>query len=233
MKVNGNDIRIYDAKQLKVEIQPPSMSVPYEIVEKSLLPIETEQDIGLGHLKLSLLFRGKTRSDIVRAASMFISTMKTSCTLELDRYKGKFKAYMTSNDYEKMIVSNRYILNLEFDGYFFDEDVELDIDTDEKRQFTIYRTGSRTSPCTICVTAKENVVDFNITGFTENQITVQSMSKGQTLTIDGCEGLVIMDGKNAFDKIEMWDWPRISDQTDVSVSTDKVVMKIKYTPMWI
>ena len=75
--------------------------------------------------------------------------------------------------------------------------------------------------------------DFNITGFTEDQITVQSMSKGQTLTIDGCTGLVMMNGKNAFDKIEMWDWPRISDQTDVSVSTDKVVMKIKYTPMWI
>ena len=124
-------------------------------------------------------------------------------------------------------------MNLEFDGYFFDEDIELDVDTGEKAQFTIYRTGSRTPPCVICVTAKENVAAFDIMGFTENQITVKSMSKGQTLTIDGCTGLVMMDGKNAFDKIELWDWPRISNQTDVSVSTDKVVMKINYTPMWI
>ena len=39
------------------------------------------------------------------------------CRLELDGYKGTYIGFITSNDYEKKNVKQRYVVNVEFDGF--------------------------------------------------------------------------------------------------------------------
>lgn len=62
MKVNGTDIRKYDAKQLAADVQPPSISVNYEWITGANVPTEFDTEVKMGHLKLSVYFKGKTET---------------------------------------------------------------------------------------------------------------------------------------------------------------------------
>ena len=135
MKVNNIDIRKYDAKQLTADVQPPSISINYEWITGATLPAEFETEVQLGHLKLSIYFKGKNRNSIIRAASEFMMNFTKACDLELDGYKGKYRGFMTANDYEKTIAKDRYILNLEFDGFFYDEELEIVFDGKTEASF--------------------------------------------------------------------------------------------------
>lgn len=69
MKINGIDIRKYDAKQLTADVQPPSFSNSYEWLTGAALPTEFETEVQMGRLKLSIYFKGKNRNNIIRVAS--------------------------------------------------------------------------------------------------------------------------------------------------------------------
>lgn len=101
MKINGIDIRKYDAKQLTADVQPPSFANSYEWLTGAALPTEFETEVQMGHLKLSIYFKGKDRNNIIRAASEFMSNFTKACKMELDGYKGTYIGFITSNDYEK------------------------------------------------------------------------------------------------------------------------------------
>ena len=74
MKINGIDIKKYDAKQLTADVQPPSFSNSYEWLTSAALPTELETEVQMGHLKLSIYFKGKDRNNIIRAAYAYEQT---------------------------------------------------------------------------------------------------------------------------------------------------------------
>lgn len=232
MKVNNIDIRKYDAKQLTADVQPPSISVNYEWITGATLPTEFETEVQLGHLKLSIYFKGKNRNSIIRAASEFMMNFTKACDLELDGYKGKYRGFMTANDYEKTIAKDRYILNLEFDGFFYDE--ELEIVFDGKTEASFYKVGSRDAPCIVEVYAKSALINYTIGGFGDDNIVIESLAAGKTIVIDGINGLVTTDGVNAFDTVDLWGFPKLTTgETALTFSNTKAKVTIRYMPMWI
>lgn len=162
MKINGIDIKKYDAKQLTADVQPPSFSNSYEWLTGAALPTEFETEVQMGHLKLSIYFKGKDRNNIIRAASEFMSNFTKACKMELDGYKGTYIGFITTNDYEKKNVKQRYIVNLEFDGFFVDDD--LSIAFDGKTSASFYKVGTRDAPCVVEVYAKSALTNYTITG---------------------------------------------------------------------
>ncbi|MDO4332525.1 MAG: phage tail family protein [Eubacteriales bacterium] len=232
MKVNSIDIRKYDAKQLTVDVQPPSISVNYEWITGAKLPTEFETSVQMGHLKLTIYFKGKDRNNIIRSASEFMAHFAKACDLELDGYKGKYRGFMTTDDYEKTIAKNRYILNLEFDGFFYDD--ELEIVFDGKTAASFYMVGSRSAPCIVEVYAKSNLTNYTIKGFGDDDIIIEELNAGKTIVIDGITGLVTMDGTNAFDKVDLWTFPGLrTGETSLVFSSGQARVTIRYMPMWI
>ena len=123
MKVNSIDARKYDAKQLNVAVTPPSIAINYELLTGAKLPTEFKTEIPMGHLKLTMYFRGKDRNSINRNMSSFMANFTESCDLDLNGYKGIFRGYMTNDDYEDTVSKKRKKLNLEFDGFFYDDEI--------------------------------------------------------------------------------------------------------------
>ena len=117
MKINGTDIRVYNAKQLTADVQPPSIVNNYEWLSGATLPTELETDVQMGHLKLSIYFKGKDRNSIIRSASEFMMNFTKPCRLELDGYKGTYIGFITSNDYEKKNVKQRKVVNVELTAF--------------------------------------------------------------------------------------------------------------------
>lgn len=231
MKVNDIDIRKYNAKQLTAEVLPPSLSVNYEIITGAVLPTEFETDMELGQLKLCIYFRGKDRNALIRNMSTFLENLTESSVIEVDGYKGKFKAYTASSDYSKMKVKTRYQLNLVLDGYFYDDEIKLEYNGETSAE--IDRQGSRKSPAIIEVYAKKKLSNFTISGF-EDDITIEELAKGQTIVIDGENGRITIDGVDAFSKVDLWKFPIINMSVmELEFSSSDAIVRIKYKPMWI
>lgn len=231
MKINGIDIKKYDAKQLTADVQPPSFSNSYEWLTSAALPTEFETEVQMGHLKLSIYFKGKDRNNIIRAASEFMSNFTKACKMELDGYKGTYIGFITTNDYKKKNVKQRYIVNLEFDGFFVDDD--LSITFDGKTSASFYKVGTRDTPCVVEVYAKSTLTNYTINGLGED-IVVESLAAGKTVVIDAKTGLVTIDGANAFDKVDLWEFPVLkAGETALTFSNTKARVTVRYTPMWI
>ena len=173
MKVNGIDIRKYDAKQLTVDVQPPGINVNYEWITRALLPAEFDTN-----------------------------------------------------------VKNRYVLNLEFDGFFYDD--QIDLVFDGKKTASVYNAGTRSAPCIIEMYAKSALTNYEITGLSSERIAVEALEAGKTMIIDGIRGIVTVDGKNAFNRVNMWEFPRMgAGEITVGFSSDAAKVNVKYSPMWI
>lgn len=174
----------------------------------------------------------KDRNNIIRAASEFMSNFTKACKMELDGYKGTYIGFITTNDYEKKNVKQRYIVNLEFDGFFVDDD--LSITFDGKTSASFYKVGTRDAPCVVEVYAKSALTNYTIAGLGEDDIIIESLAAGKTVVIDTKNGLVTIDGANAFDKVNMWTFPVLkTGETALTFSNTKARVTIRYTPMWI
>ena len=232
MKVNGIDARKFNANQLTVEIQPPVVAVNYEWMTGALQPTEFETDVTMGHLKMCVYFRGRDRNSIIRMMSEFMSNFTTACDLELDGYKGKYRGFLTADDFEKTITKKRYKINLEFDGYFYDDEIAVTFDGVTFGSF--YMFGSRKTPCILEVYARSALTDYVIKGLGNDDITVQSLAGGKTVIIDGNSGIVSMDGANAFDRVSLWEFPSVRAGTNtLTFSSSKAKITVRYHPMWI
>lgn len=232
MKVNGIDARKYNAKQLTVDVQPPSIAVNYEWMTRATLPTEFDTDVTMGHLKMTVYFRGKDRNSIVRNMSEFMGNFTQACDLDLDGYKGKYRGFLTNDNFEKTIKKSRYILSLEFDGFFYDDELEIVFDAVTSGAF--FLVGSRKAPCIVEVYAKSTLTNYAISGFGEDDIIVESLAAGKTAIIDSIKGTVKVDGANAFDKVNLWEFPAISaGETALSFSNTRAKVTIRYKPMWI
>lgn len=231
MKINGVDIRKYGVKQLTVEVQPPKMAVSYEMIEKALFPVEYDTDVALGTMKITLYFREKSRAVLQRSMSSFMEQFKKSCTIEeIKGYKGKYRGFLREDSYKKTLEHEKKIMELSFDGYFFDDEKEVVFDG--KTSGTMYAKGSRIMPCVIEITAKEELTDYRVTLNGEDYI-IERLESGKTLIIDGA-GKVTLDGTNAFYVVDLWEFPRLHSGGNALVfSSAQAKVRIRYVPMWI
>lgn len=232
MKINGTDIRRYGAKQLTIETQPPKMAAGYEIMPKSLIPIEYEKDIPMGTMKMTLYFREADRAKLERQLSAFMAQLSASCIIEeIKGYKGKYKAYLTDSSYTKTLELKKKILELSFDGYFYDEDKQAIFDGATSGK--VYAEGSRKCPCMIEVTAKAALEGCTIT-LSGREYTIEHLAAGKTIIIDGMAGKVLLDGANAFDAVDMWAFPQLDvGENAFSCTSSQARVKVSFFPMWL
>lgn len=233
MRVNGIDIRKYNAKQLTVDLQPPQISVNSEWVEGALTPHEFDTEVQYGTLKLTILFRGTGRNGIIRTISEFLSLMTERCRLNLDGYKGTYIGDLTSDSVAKTRAADRYILTIQFNGYMVDNEVVNVYRGVYGAKFTTL--GTRDAPCIVEITPQRNLSQFTISGFGDDDIVLSNLKAEKTIIIDGERGKVTQDGENKFGDCDMWAFPVLkkSQESNIKFSTNACDVTIRYSPMWI
>lgn len=231
MKLNGIDIRKFNAKQMKVEFQPASRTTTAEWDSNQKLPKEFETEIGFSTLKVTVYFKGTDRSQVKRNIDEFLSLIDKGIEIELDKYKGKYKGYLKSDPSITATKEiNKKIVTLEFKGYMYDDEIKLTVIGTKAE--TVKLVGAREAACIIEVNAKANVSNVVIKGFGNDDIIIESMSNGETIIIDGVDGKVTSGNENAFFKVDIWEFPYIKRKTIVSVSDNNVDLTIRYNPLW-
>lgn len=233
MKIDGIDIRKYNAKQLTVDIQPPKIAIETEWIDGAPVPLEFETFIKAGTLKLSILFRGNSRNQIVRNVSEFMALLTHGVLIQLDGYKGYYKGKLTDDGLSKTIVKTRYTVNLTFSGYMIDDEIKNTYTDRRTAQFEVL--GTRDAPCVLEITPTVGMVEYCVDGFGDDPIIIQNLEAGKTIVIDGESGTVTQDGKNKFGDVDLWDFPVLKRgrKYTVGFSSDKCIVVIRYHPMWI
>lgn len=233
MKIDGIDIRKYNAKQLTVDIQPPKIAVETEWIDGAPVPLEFETFIKAGTLKLSILFRGNSRNQIVRNVSEFMALLTHGVLIQLDGYKGYYKGKLTDDGLTKTIVKTRYTVNLTFSGYMIDDEIKNTYRDRRTAQFEVL--GTRDAPCVLEITPTVSMVEYRVEGFGDDPIIIQNLEAGKTIIIDGESGTVTQNGTNKFGDVDLWDFPVLKrgQKYTVGFSSDKCVVVIRYHPMWI
>lgn len=231
MKLNGVDVKRYNAKQMKVEFQPASRITNAEWESNQKIPKEFETEIGFSTLKVTIYFKGTNRSQVKRSIDEFLSMINGGTEIELDKYKGKYKGFLKSDPSVTATKEiNKKIVTLEFKGYMYDDEIVLTVSGGKTE--TVKLVGAREAACIVEVKANDNVSNAVIKGFGSDDIVIESISKGETIIIDGIYGKVTSGNQNAFDRVDLWEFPYIKREGIVSVSNSKIDLKIRYNPMW-
>ena len=231
MKLNNVDIKKYNAKQMKVEFQPASRTTSAEWNSSQKLPKEFETEVGFITLKVTVYFKGTNRTQVKRNIDEFLSLITGGTEIELDKYKGTYKGYLKSDPTVTATKEiNKKIVTLEFKGYMYDDEIVLTVKGTKAE--TVNLVGAREAACIIEVFAKEKVSNVVISGFGNDEIIIESMTKGETIIIDGVNGKVTSQDENAFNRVDIWEFPYIKRKVLVSVENATVDLTIRYNPLW-
>lgn len=234
MRVNGIDARTFKAKQLNVEVQPPSTEVKYDWNDGDLKPNAYKTEEKAGKLLLVMYFVGKDRTEVHRNISNFLSYMNDAVKLDLDGYRGSYCGMKKSAKIVKTLELRKKKLEMEFEGFFMDSSIEKELKQETQEYVT---QGSRDAPC---VLRMKNITDeeqtVKVEGLTETGDIEANVPAGKTLVIDGDSGLVTIDGENAFGNITtMWEFPhiRFGKVTVKRTNIKSVRIMMEYSPMWL
>lgn len=235
MQINNTDIRIFSAKQLTVDFEPPATVVGVDMFDGALLPSESETYTPLSGVTVGMLFRGSTRNEIQRYVSDFNAALQKGVTLTLDGYERRFRGYMTANTLSKTITKGRYTAEFTFAGYWFSDEVSLVWQDTNEMKFEV--AGNRWTPCKVIITALEYIEELKINGFSD-EIIIETIPRGSTVIIDGAKGFITMDGANKFGDVKgMMEFPFLKTGEDKNhhlVFSDKnALVTLEYNPMWL
>lgn len=231
MLVDGIDIKNYNAKLLKVDIQSSTLSNSSEWIPNALTPAFISNVRGFKTIKLELYFKGSGRDEILKNISDFILGLKDEVKLKLDNYKNYYKCILSSKETVKTVSKHAYKVNLEFNGYEYGEAEEESVTS---TTISINNIGNVKTPCIIEITPNTvDLIDFIINGVSDSPITIKTLRKGEKVIIDGLEGKVTVNNENKYSDTDMWEFPRLNPGiNNISFSRDTCTVKIKWNPFY-
>lgn len=76
-------------------------------------------------------------------------------------------------------------------------------------RFTIVNNGTAPAPCVFTFIPKVDFIELKVEGLSKEPIRVKNIKLGETLIIDGENRKVLVNDKDAFDKYDAWEFPKL------------------------
>ena len=229
MKINGEDIAKYEARQLNITIGNCEVSNESQWAEGSLLPLLQENTVGMKELKVVLVVKGKDREEIIWNKSRILSKLLEPAEIYLDHFSHFFRVILQKHSTEEVSMRRFHTLTLEFEGY--------EHGRGETAEFTgtsyrLKNPGSLKSPCSVTVTTQTAVESLTLTGFGED-IEIKNLKANQPVILDGINGLVTENGGSKIDDVELSQLPFLKSGQNVITVSQEVTVEINYQPIYM
>lgn len=229
MKIGEYDVSSCGATQLLVEFTPPQNGAGYEWPDGFLRPVDLPTTQKCGKAKITMYFRGENRDEIMKAISTVCGKLTKPQKVMLDGYTGYFFGYLVEAVPVKTTSPRRYKLEIEMDGYRIEDDVELAA----QQGAVITRRGSRSAPCTVSIVSDSDTETVVLSGFGSDNILIRNLKAGVPVVISA-DGLVLENGKNKMEDVEMLEFPALTEEETVLEWTPaRVAVSVRYTPAWL
>ena len=101
--------------------------------------------------------------------------------------------------------------------------------------FKIENNGTAAAPCCVTIIPKNDIMLLTIEGLSEEKIKVEKIKSGQMLVIDGIDKTITLDGNEAFDLYDAWEFPKLQPGTNTVKITnaDVMTLSVEYQPRYI
>lgn len=233
MLINNIDISKYNARVLDVNIQNSSISNLSNFdIKNKLLPLFLKSKVSLNNITVTLLINSLYKRQYYLDKSNLLSNMLESFDIYFKDRNLKFKCVLVNQADQPSLRQIRGRFQLTFIGYNLENEV---IETINRVSYkTINALGNYTVPITIEITPIIDMIDFKITGLSEDPLIVKNLKGNKTIIIDGINGTVTQDGINKFDDTDMWEFPfLVPGKNSITLSKDTCNITIKYNPRFL
>lgn len=233
MLINNIDISKYNARLLDVNIQNSSISNLSNFdIKNKLLPLFLKSKVSLNNITVTLLINSLDKRQYYLDKSNLLSGMLESFDIYFKDRNLKFKCVLVNQADQPSLRQIRGRFQLTFIGYNLENEV---IETINRVSYkTINALGNYTVPITIEITPIIDMIDFKITGLSEDSLILKNLKGNKTIIIDGINGTVTQDGINKFEDTEMWEFPfLVPGKNNITLSKDTCNITIKYNPRFL
>lgn len=106
---------------------------------------------------------------------------------------------------------------------------------DAGSSFVITNNGTAPAPCVITFIPKVDFIRLEIEGLSKEPIIVSNVKMDQVLVIDGENRSVLLDDKEAFDKYDAWEFPKLQPgQNNITIKNGvQASISIEYNARYI
>ncbi len=238
MKINGIDIKIYQAKQWNVEPAFATITNSSEWTTGSISPLMMNTEAGMKKIKVSVIVRGKERQVIWKNASALIAALSKPSEIELDGFDNAFYMVITNASQAELALQRFHKATLELVGYEHGAEV---VQNYTQRQITINNAGNMTTPAVLEITPLIGKVSLTISGIVRDKytladkpVTISKLTQNKKIILDGEKELVTEAGANKFPDVDMWDFPSLIPGTNtIQLSQPDIEVTVKYKPRYI
>ncbi len=119
---------------------------------------------------------------------------------------------------------NKLITTISFSCQCYSQEEKYQV---RNRSGLFHIRGAKPTPISFEIKALTNITNERI-----NEILIKDLKQNEILEIDGFNCKVLINGKNAIDKVEIFDFPRVKGKFSVDVSTLGLDVTIKYKARW-
>lgn len=238
MKVNGIDISIFSAKQLRYEIEHREVNSQSEWPAALETPAMEKSTKGFKTITVAVAVYGKGKEDVIHNRSDLLAIMYEKLELELDGYSNRFECVLDKITVKEAIKRKCHEVTLNFIGYEFGKEISINM-TNTIKSITV--KGNDEAPCIVEITPSVDLASVEIDGIAYNRIsgeketiTIRNIKAGKTVIINGEDCTVLQEGLNKFADADMWEFPVLKPGTNtISCSSDKCAVTLKYKPRYV
>ena len=226
MQFNGKDVSEYSAKKRTIEFGNSEIKNSSEWISGSLSPYMDNNQIGFKTLKATIWVEGSSEDEITEQISNLLSDLREVVEISDDSFVRNFRGILKKHSKKVLIENRNTILNLEFSGYEFLTEKNMQyLDT---KNITIAIEGNLPTPAIIEITPIEGTQSLTIAGLTEEPIIIYRTNQGKKIMMNGLTGEMTEDGENKAADIEIWELPRLLPGENIITLSYAADVSVRY-----
>lgn len=196
-----------------------TVKIPYT-VNRYISEIEDNED----ELILTFILTGKEHQFIWENAREFSNLLKT-CTIKIDTDSYYYECILAGYD-DEFLNWNELKLTLRFNALCFGQVERYNV---LGLGNIFYIRGAKKTPLSFKIKAKTNVENFIV-----HNIRINRLNANEVLEIDSFNCRVLLNGQNAIDRVELYEFPYALGNTHIEVKTPNrnVEVEMTYRSRW-
>lgn len=219
IEINEIDIKNYGAKLLSYSVGATATTLSYFSGKNMLYPIITDTEIKPRPLSITLVFKGKSRFEVITNISNFAAQLLKKCEIYLpDSYY--YTCIMASISEATEVVETEHMVTYQFDAV---RHLPMESETLTKSGIFICRSNIQTE-CIYEVATNQSTAIVN-------GITIQN-AEGTTI-IDGMKKTVTKNGANVYKNTDLISFPVLQAGVNQINISDNTSVKVSYYPTFV
>lgn len=238
MRIDGEDIEKYGARQQNVTMGYSDLSNGSEWNTGNLIPLILPSEVGFKTIKVSVILKGESREKIWENGRKLVTSLIQPSVVELTGFSNYFYVVLKNAQQAEKSIQRWHKATLELKGYEYGEEIT---ETTTKTTLTVENPGNLETAAVIEILPNIGKTALVITGAARNRftgedkpITVKNLFKDMKIVIDGESGVITEDGENKFQDVELWELPSLRPGINKIVIDQEVAsLTVKFKPRYL